>query len=78
MIRLVDPFGFIAGTWNWMGSHGGGGFAALLAVLVVMVLHLAVLAAAAIVLRHPLRFVEALRGFLQGVREDAPNDGTRV
>ena len=78
MIRFLDPLGFIAGTWNWMSSHGGGGFAAAVAVLFVVLVHLVLLAAILIVLSNPKRSLEALRGFLAGVHDEEPSDSSLV
>ena len=78
MIRFLDPLGFIVGTWDWMSSHGGAGFAAVVAVLVVVLVHLMLLAAILIVLSNPKRSLEALRGFLAGVQDEEPSDSSQV
>lgn len=72
MTRLLDPFGLLAGTWNWMCDHGGGGFAALLAVVVMVAVHLVVLAFVVAVVINPGRLIEAARGFASGVTEPSP------
>lgn len=76
MARFVDPLGLIAGTWNWMSVHGGGGFAAFVAVIVVLVLHLVVLAGIACLVVNPGRIIDAVRGFVQGVQDNG-GDRTR-
>jgi hypothetical protein len=76
MTRLLDPFGLLAGTWTWMCDHGGGGFAALLAVGVMVVVHLVVLALVIAVVINPGRLIEAARGFVQGVAEPSAPDRT--
>jgi hypothetical protein len=68
MIRLLDPFGLVAGTWDHMGAYSGDGFGALVATELVVCLHLLAIAA---VLR-PFRAAGAVRGFVQYVREHVP------
>jgi hypothetical protein len=74
MTRFLDPFGLLAGTWNWMCDHGGGGFAALLAVAVMVAAHLVVLAFVVAVVINPGRLIEAARGFAAGVQDPSSRE----
>jgi hypothetical protein len=75
MSKFLDPLGLIAGTWNWMGEHGGGGFAALVAAVLMLILHLIVVAGVICLVINPGRILEAGRGFAQGMHDDSPPGG---